>query len=255
MQQAMESLGFSLKEIVAYRYLLDHGRQTAAVVAAACGEKRANTYGILDNLVEKGIVETDDSQAVRTYRAAHPGVLHSLAQEAQARQASVTNDIKLLMPQLTAAYNLATDKPGVVYMQGSEGFMTLLEDMARSTTEVLLVASNRTPSDPVTLKRFRELLAIRKSAGVTTRAIFHHNAREIEFVRIFAERGMQLRFLGDNEYTGELVIYEDNVVFTVYEPSLIVTILTNQTIAVTMRQLFEQLWQGSDDIPARPGEC
>jgi sugar-specific transcriptional regulator TrmB len=245
MEEVLAGLGFTPKDIVVYRYVLEHGGQTAAAIAGACGEKRANTYVILEGLNAKGVITVDNARAVRTFSATHPSSLQKLVQDEQARQARLVADVKSLLPQLTSAYNLATDKPGIVYLQGAEGFITLLEDMAGSQTEVLLVASNQTPSDFQVLKRFRQLLLKRKQGGVITRAIFHHNGRETELARIFSERGMNLRFLGDEEYTGELAIYEDNVVFTVYEPSLVVTVMTNQAIATTMRQLFEQLWQKS----------
>lgn len=243
MEDILQQLGFTTKEAAVYRCLLERGSQTAAVVAKTCGEKRANTYVLLENLVTRGLATTSDDNPVRTFAAAHPSVLQKLIAEEQNRQLRLAAEFKAALPQLVSTYNLTNNKPGVVHMVGEEGFLTLLDNMTRSSTEVLLVASNKLPTDPRVLKRFRELLVERKKAGIKTRALFHHNAQESSFARLFAERGMDLRFLGDDEYTGELVIYEDNVVFTVYEPSLVVTVITNTAIAATMRQLFEHLWQ------------
>lgn len=126
-------------------------------------------------------------------------------------------------------------------MAGSDGFERLLGDMVRSKTEVLLVASNDIPDDE-TLKLFRQLLIERKNNGVKTRALFHRATYSERIKEEFNERGMEVRFIGDTPFKGEVALYEDNAVFTVYDPSLIVTVLTNKHIADTMRALFEQLW-------------
>lgn len=54
-----------------------------------------------------------------------------------------------------------------------------------------------------------------------------------------------MRFVDNTPYTGEVVIYENNVAFTVYQPSLVTTIITDTSIAQTMRLVFDQLWQSS----------
>jgi hypothetical protein len=60
-----------------------------------------------------------------------------------------------------------------------------------------------------------------------------------------------VRFIGKDIYPGELVVYEDKCAFTVYQPELIVTIITNESIAATMRQLFDELWDRAEPLPAQ----
>lgn len=45
---------------------------------------------------------------------------------------------------------------------------------------------------------------------------------------------MDVRFLGPKECKGELAVYEDNAVFTFYDPSLVVTVIINNYISGTM---------------------
>ncbi len=52
-------------------------------------------------------------------------------------------------------------------------------------------------------------------------------------------------FLSQEPLPGEIVIYGNKIAFTVYQPSLIVTIMTNETMTQTFRIIFEQLWQSA----------
>ncbi len=59
----------------------------------------------------------------------------------------------------------------------------------------------------------------------------------------FKNKNYEIRFWGNEPLPGEIVIYGNKVAFTVYKPSLIVTIMTNDVMAKTFRAIFEQLWQ------------
>ena len=243
MEETLIKLGLTLKEAKIYLKLLEQPHQTAADVAVAAREKRTNVYMLLDNLVEKGLAEASDKTAVREYSAADPSSLNKLLQAQQERQQQAQAALSAALPRLKTLYSLASDKPGVVHMAGMEGFKTLLDDMIRSKTEVLLVASNDLPVNTDDVRLFRERLVERKSAGVKTRALFHLDERRDMIQNEFAERGIETRFLGEQPFKGEVVIYEHNVAFTVYEPSLTITVITNEHIGATMRTLFEELWE------------
>jgi hypothetical protein len=128
-------------------------------------------------------------------------------------------------------------------MPGEQGLLRLLDDMVRSSTEVLLVASDK--ADVEKIGGFKDKLLQRKANSVHTRALAEDHDRERRR-DMYAERGMELRFLGELPYNGEVVIYENNVVFTVYEPSIITTVVTNEHIAQTMRTMFEGLWRQAE---------
>lgn len=243
MEEQLEQLGLSAKEARIYLVLLENPNQTATQIAQALGEKRTNTYMLLDQLQELKLVEVDAAKPVRVYSAANPTALQQLLQKRIAREQHAAAELQKALPTLRSMYALSTDKPGVVHMAGYDGFKVILEDTIRSSTEVQLIASNDVPNKPDELLEFRKLLVARKNAGVRVRAIFHSNEQNEEFRRLFAERGIELKFLGEQPFRGEVALYEDNVVFTVYEPSIVSTVITNTLIAETMRTVFEQLWE------------
>jgi sugar-specific transcriptional regulator TrmB len=239
MEEIWTEIGLGPKEVLVYQLLLQQGSQTATQLAEVAAEGRTNMYALLDGLTEKGLVVADRSKRVALFKPTDPMNLQRLVQARQVSFQQVANGLQTLMPGLRSQYSLSSDKPGVVHMAGAEGLLRLLDDMVRSRTEVLLVASDK--ADVEGIEGFKERLLRRKENGIRTRALAHDHDRDRRRT-MYAERGMELRFLGELPFTGEVVVYEDNVAFTVYEPQLITTVVTNPFIAETMRTLFENLW-------------
>lgn len=241
MKEILSQIGLQDNEIDVYLLLLSTPALTAQQIADGTDIKRTNVYRIVDNLLEQNLIIKDKS-AVSKFSATEPQALQKILEEKQHALKQTAKALSLAMPTFRSQYSLSLDKPGVVHMAGREGFERLLKDMISSQTEIQLVASNDIPNDQDTLKRFRELQLEMRDAGVKTRALFHNASYKDRIRDEFTNRGFDVRFIGDNPFRGEIAVYEDNVVFVVYEPSLVVTVITNQHIATTMRLLFEQVW-------------
>ncbi len=243
MHGVLLQLGLSDKQIVLYEMLLKTPHQTAQKLADATGIKRTNVYRLLDELEREELIVADDRK-VKTFATSEPQALQKLLQRKQSVLKQTAGSLSAILPVLRSQYSLSIDRPGVVYMVGEDGLERLLLDMLHSKTEVLLVAGDE-PQDETMLKRFRELIMQRKENGVPTRALFHDGDHRERITKKFAERGFVTRFLKTPPFDSEVVLYEDNVVFSVYDPTLITTIITNKDFARTMRTLFEQLWNAS----------
>lgn len=243
MEEVLREIGLSEKEARYYLLLLKQGDKTATELAELTDEKRTNAYMILEGLLQAGLVTVSKETGRGVYRPADPVELRKLLETEQRRQRQANMSLTAVLPELRSLYALSSDRVGVVQLSGLHGFETMLDDMLRSRTEILLVASDA-PTTPEIWDKLKMSLEIRKVAGIKTRTIYHLNeAEDGESMRAaFAERGMEMRFLGDRPFPGELTIYEDNSIFISYEPSLSMTVITNHSIAETNRLLFEELW-------------
>lgn len=245
MEEQLEAIGLSDKEARIYLLLLERPNLTASELAQALDIKRPNAYALLEQLMALQLVETDDSSAIKRFTATHPSQLQRVVQKRIEHEQQAAAGLQKVLPTLRSQYALSANKPGVVHMAGVDGFMHLLDDMIRSSTEVLLIASNEVPQDEQVLSQFRDKMVSRVKAGVGTRALFHSSDQNEKFKYEFGERGVMLRFLHSSPFETDVAIYEDNVAFTVYKPTIITTVITNQTMAGTMREIFEQLWGSS----------
>lgn len=241
MEDILYEIGLNDKETAIYLSLLKNPWQTAQQLSTKTDIKRTNAYRILDDLLEKELVKHDKSP-VRKFCATEPQALQRLLQQSQQNLKKTSQALSQVMPSFRSQYALSLNKPGVVHSAGTDGLEQLLIDMATSQTEVLLVAGDDYPTDETVLARFQDLIMQRKKCGVATRALFHDGPDSDFFRDKFQERGFDVRFLGNIPFKSEIALYENNVAFTVYDPSIITTIVTNQHIAETMRTLFEELW-------------
>lgn len=247
MENILQSLGLTGREAKVYLLLLQHGSMTVSSLAEMAAETRSNAYLIVDALQKQQLVVREEGSKVRRYRAADPRQLSGIMKARMKMWQQTAAALTSVLPQLRSLYALTNDRPGVVQLAGDEGFIYLLDDMMKSSTEILLVASDEVPQDAETLNTFRRKLLQRKKSGITTRALFHKSKHNASYQKLFAERGIELRFIGEVPFKGELVIYEDSIAFTVYEPALIVTVITDANIAATMRSLFAELWQHAQE--------
>lgn len=243
MNELLIQFGLNEKEAKLYTFLLEQTVLTAAEIAKQTGETRTNTYMILERLEQDGLVEIDEGKAVRRYSAADPSVLKQTLARRQAELKQLNTTLNQTLPKLQSQYNLGQLKPGVVYLEGLGGLKTLLDDVARSREEVLIIPSQYSPDAPDAWKVLQEGVNKRARLGVKTRIIFPESARKnLEWDRLKGQK-YNIRFWGGREYPGELVVYGKKCVFTTYKPAVINTILTNDVMAQTLRNLFEELWE------------
>ena len=251
METLFTALGLNEKEAKLYEFLLEQPGLAGSVIAKRFGEPRSNTYLLLNALTEKNLVEINDDQPQRRFYAADPITLRRLLAKKQNELKQVDKSLLAELPALSSKYRLAHHKPGVVYRQGIDGLKESLEDMIRSGEEILLF-----PGDVGIGNRSNETFDVllkgvfkRKAAGISTRTLLYEAARnEYKQIHEWPKRGMEVRFFGKSPFDGEVVIYGDKCAFTVYEPELIVTTLTNKQIAQTMRSLFDAMWQVAEPL-------
>lgn len=246
METVLQDLGLNEKEARFYLYLLNEGSLTAAEIAKQLNESRTNTYMVLEKLAAEGLVQVSDRTAVRQYMAADPSVLKNRInrQMQQIKQTHVA--LQSVLPELSSIFNLGQHKPGVIYLEGIEGFKTLLEDNARLKQGTIdLLASSEASSSPETWELLQRGIAKRAARGVVTRGLFKIREDKKPLLKDFAGANYEIRFWSQEPLPGEIVIYGNKIAFTVYQPSLIITIFTNEVMAQTFRIIFGQLWHAA----------
>lgn len=248
MDSLLAELGLNDAEIMLYNYLLAHNPNTAAAIAKRTKQTRTNTYMVLNKLVDKKIVVADDTTAVRRYGAANPTVLQQQLREQQHRLARTGKSLEMAMPDLLAMFNLTQQRPGVVYLEGYDGLKASFEDQAKSKTDLLVWGSDIANEDPKVWQIIEKGGYKRRARGIKTRALFHAEAANWPHINDFALKGFEVRLWGDKPVAGEVLIYDNRVTFTTFTPEIIVTVLTNDSMATTFRTIFEQCWQQATQL-------
>lgn len=247
MESVLAEVGLSEKEIKLYLFLLERKPLPAVSIAKGIEESRTNTYMLLDALSKLELVISDDNLAVRHFGIAPPQNLRNIVVEKQQSIKQADAGLRSIMPELSSKYRLSQHKPGVIYREGIDGLRDVLEDMVRAEQEILLIPSDVADEHTEAFEMLLKATVKRKASNIPTRAILHKRGRNWPVMKSWPKQGIATRFIGEDPYDGEVIIYGDNCIFITYVPELITTVITNKTIAKTMKQLFEQLWAVAED--------
>jgi sugar-specific transcriptional regulator TrmB len=243
MDELFNKLGLSQKEANCYRQLLSTGSMTVSDIAQALKENRTNTYMILDKLEKYGLISKDESKAVRRYSAIEPSSLKSIILNKQQEIKHTSTLLNRYLPELQSTYNLSKFKPGVVYLEGKKGLEIILDDMSKSNEELLLLPGIRPEKEVWDI--LIDGISKRARKGIKTRAIFPEANRKTLDNQLHIKQKYEVKYWNEPEYPSEIVVYGSKCVFTAYQPKIVITVITNDIIAVTLKGIFENLWQNS----------
>ncbi len=243
MDELFNKLGLSQKEANCYKLLLSTGSMPVSDIAQALKENRTNTYMILDKLEKNGLISKDETKAVRRYEAIEPSGLKNILLIKQQEFRHTTTLLNRYLPELQSTYNLSKFKPGVVYLEGKKGLKIILDDMSKSNEELLLIPGIKPEKEVWEILLTGILKRSRK--GIKTRAIFSEANREVLNKQLHKKQKYEVKYWSEPEYPSEIVVYGNKCVFTAYQPKIVITVITNEIIAMTLKGVFENLWQNS----------
>ena len=84
-----------------------------------------------------------------------------------------------------------------------------------------------------------------RRAGIKTFALYHEFARKLTDVKALAKKNIHIRFWDAEPYDAQILLYGDNVVINTFDDSVFTTVITDPTIAKTMRVIFNEAWKNS----------
>jgi HTH-type transcriptional regulator, sugar sensing transcriptional regulator len=120
--QRLTSVGLSAKEAAVYVALTQTGTATVAEIARKAGIKRPTAYGVLEDLVTKGLAIAGAPGQRRSYSIESPRQLLDLPRKQEAA-------LKDLMPELLALADATPSKPRIRFYEGYDGVRRVSEDL------------------------------------------------------------------------------------------------------------------------------
>jgi len=149
------------------------------------------------------------------------------------------------LPELISAYNLASNKPGVRFFEGSEGFKTVLFDTLKSRTEIYTFVDSESVRHQKEMKIINEeYVKKRKKTGIKKKLIVPETAKKY-FPKLKTDF-TEIRFLKEKFYPfqSSLQIYANKVSFqTLDEENSISILIEDKNIYKMHKLLFEYIWE------------
>jgi HTH-type transcriptional regulator, sugar sensing transcriptional regulator len=129
----LTTFGFTPTESLVYEVLLRGGPGTGYAIARAAGLARANAYGALESLVQKGGARVEEGRPKR-YRPEPPPALMARILD---RQGQALDEVSRSLEQISVP-----DTPTLVELTSARGALSIgSREAARATEQILLHAS------------------------------------------------------------------------------------------------------------------
>ncbi len=128
----LTSFGFTPTESLVYEVLLRGGPGTGYAIARAAGLARANAYGALEGLVQKGVARVEEGRPKR-FRPESPAALVARIVE---RQAQALDEVSRTLQEVSAP-----PSPTLIELASARGALQIASrEAARATEQILLHA-------------------------------------------------------------------------------------------------------------------
>ena len=242
---ALEELGLKGKKATVYLTVLKIGSCTATEIAALSSIKRPTCYDILDDLMSQGLINQTHKGNRRYFSAEDP-------QRLLENHRTKEDKIKQLMPQLTAFYDNASNKPNVRFYDGVEGIKKAEYEVLDSTECEYYYFGSLKSLDSVLGKEFLEnLVKERVKRGIWSNAL---RVKSLEMKGMpFMQNGNE--FLRRVRYMNYPVL-GDIVTMTISDKKVFITssyqecyalIIESAELVNLMKVVWHSCWQAAEE--------
>ncbi len=238
-QEALQATGMNEKEAAVYTALLQLGRASAYSVSLKSGLKKPTTYVILEQLIEKGLVQRVPRIKKQLYFANSPETLFGVAEEK-------LNLAKQKLPELLAMTRGDETKVSTVFYEGMTGMKKLMEYGFKEHEDQEMTGFFATDKDikPELSDYFKDEWALEmKKRRITIRGVAPRDPSLAFYRKADEEFGRSIRPIPIKEFSSEVAITVlGNIVKIEDYKNLQGIAIENADVAKTMREIFEMVW-------------
>ena len=225
---SLENFGLNQKEAKIYLTILKLGVAKVSDVAKKAGIIRETVYGVINSLVQKGLVSSIIKSGVRYFEAAEPTKLKVILKEK-------LGAIEKILPELEEIKQKRGPKPKVELFEGKEGLKTMMEDILTSKTEILTIASN---------KSLREMFEFYFPNFVKRRVELKIPTRLLTDGKVMTKKMIKYRFLPKSyKFKTATWVYNDKVaIVSLSQKEPIGVLIEDYEISNSQKNQFELIW-------------
>ena len=248
--------GFTDKEAKIYVALLELGGAYPSKVAEYTDINRSTVYHTLVNMSVRGLVNEIKKRNKIFYQVERPDKVIKYGESRIRRAEEELDRVKSILPNIEGLYGALGSRPKVTYYEGTDGIVSIYEDMITGTKAYELLAFSNTAQIEYALpaKFFERFRRTKEKMGISARGIVPDTSEDKTYnERFFAgykkEVIPQLRHIPTDQFPfkGEIVAYGINKVAIVNLNKEFLTgiIIEDETIHKMMRLIFELSWNSS----------
>ncbi len=246
-EQTLESLGLTPKEIKTYLALLAMGSASASTLSHRAKLPRSTTHFICHQLQKKGLINVVEKDNSHIFTPDSPDKLLYLVEQEEKSLKEKKDQINRILGTLKGMINPLSVLPKVQFFQGDDGVKKVLNDTLTSQTDLLTFSDvsgyrkyfkryNETHYAPERIKRRLHEKVIIPDNDRALRHMSEYEANEFTEI-VFVDHTLF-------PFASEINIYDNKAaIVTFSESGHVGIIIENREIYETLRSIFLMTWE------------
>lgn len=241
----LQQLNFSDKEIVVYLDLQKIGQATPTQLARRTGVNRTSVYDIVQILLQRGIISQYKKHGRIYVVALDPSHLVThLRSESKKQEQRLVDQIKqveAILPNLLSLHLVQTNKPTVTFFEGEHGMREAYEETLKSQEFIRAFANVQTMHEGLP-SFFPEYYQRRAKKKIFIRAILPKNDLSLERATHDQQELRETRFLPEDQtFTPEINLFDDKMLVASWIEKMAI-LITSKELVDLQKMLFDFTW-------------
>jgi len=249
LQENLISAGIEPIAVEIYLILLNHGELPPKEIISHTSLSRASIHDALALLLTQGLVTYRKEGRNAYYAPEHPNKLFSFIETKKRETSLFEDEMKETIRNLTGAFNLTQNKPGVRFFEGIEGVKEVLKDtFINNTSKILYTYTDLAGyADIIGDWNSTYYAPKRKEMNIRLKALVTDEEKALKFLKGYkASELTEILFLDHTVFplATEVNIYDGRVSFVSFAKDKPMGVLIeNHDFYLTMKSVFEFAWK------------
>lgn len=228
----LEDAGLGNKEAIVYLALLKYGSVGGGLLAKLLNMDRTHTYGVVRNLVNKGLAGHVIVNNKKLFQAMSPqNLLNQIKQKEQV--------IKSIIPELIALEKIKP-KPAVVkILEGKAGLRTTIRLLLESNAKEILVYGGTGKSYDLLKYEMPHVARKTELLKIKGRIITSEKLRGHPFTKL---PNFTIKYV-EKPTPSSTMIFGNRVSINVFNQTPFVILIEDKSVTESYRKYFEYLWK------------
>ena len=231
LEENLKKLGLTGNESKVYLELIKRGSISANDLAKKLSFDRTLTYQILNNLIQKGLVNHILKEKKRYFEASAPENLLNSIKEKERLASSI-------IPNLKSLEKIERTEQDVKVYEGKNGLRVLFTELLNQKNINIFGATGK--SYEILKFEIPHLIKEVEEKGLKGKMISNLKFKNHPMTKI---KGIKVKYLKKEKSQATTIIYDDKVSIHLLKDKPLIIIIKNKDISDTYKNYFNILWK------------
>lgn len=239
-------MGLNPKEAEFYEVLLSLGKANMGQMLKKLSFKRGDAYNVAYSLIKMGLITEIEEKKKKTFILENPEKLNDLLDNKEKEIKNTKEVLAQILPEFKIGYNSAFDKPGVKYLAGVEGFKKVYADILKEKKDLVIFSSEEDRASQEMSRIINNNIEKQFKSGIKTQALMCASDSSLteEDIKNLKQKNVEIHIVDSDFFRlpAQILVYGHKTVITALKKETVSTVIENEEIAQTLKNIFNYLW-------------